>query len=123
MSGTEAKFNQGAITVTFDDSNIATVTVDADVSALESYASSNPAQGSGKWIGLAIDTGEDSIIGVKYNDYDLAQVDVDEAASVGVGAGSFVLWLKAENGNRQFTLSKEGKAKTLVKVIINNTGI
>ncbi len=112
--------NQDAITVT---RNGDIITVSADVDALNTFESTNPSQGSGKWIGLAIDTGEESIIGVKYNDYALTQADVDEAASVNVGAGSFVLWLKAENGDKQFTLSKEGKADTVVKIVINDTGI
>ena len=90
---------------------------------MNEFASTDPNQGTGKWIALAIDTGEDSIIGVKYNGYALSQADVDEAASVGIGEGSFVLWLKAENGDKKFTLSKEGKADTIVKVVINDTGI
>lgn len=85
---------------------------------MNTFASTNPAYGEGKWIGLAINTGEDSIIGVKFDGYDLTQADVDEAASVGVGEGQFVLWLKAENGDRTFTLSKEGKLDTVVTVKI-----
>lgn len=89
---------------------------------MNSFPSTNPSQGSGKWVGLVIDTGEESIIGVNYNGTPLTQDDVDEAASVNVGAGKFVLWLKAENGNKQFTLSKENKLAVKVEVIINDTG-
>lgn len=105
------------------DQNGNTIEVSVDVDALNSFDSTNPSQGAGKWIGLVIDTGEDSIIGVTYNGYDLSQDDVDEAASVGVGAGKFVLWLKAEAGDKQFTLGKVGKDNTIVKVKIIDTSV
>ena len=89
---------------------------------LNSFASTDPNQGTGKWIGFVIDTGESTIIGTKYNGSALTQADVDEAASIGVGAGKFVLWLKAEAGNKSFVLSKEGKTDTTVAIVINNTG-
>lgn len=112
--------NQDAIVVTREGD---VITVTADVANLNEFASTNPSQGTGKWIGLAIDTGEESIIGVEYNGYALTQADVDEAASVEVGEGSFVLWLKAENGDKKFTLSKNGKQDTIVKVVINDTHV
>ena len=111
----KSQANQDAIEVTQSGN---TVTVLADVDTLNSFASTNPSQGTGKWIGLAINTGEPSIIGVKYGNYAFTQDDVDEAASVGVGAGSFVLWLKAEDGNKSFILSKEGKSDTTITVEI-----
>lgn len=116
----KSQANQDAITVTQSGN---TITVSADVDALNSFASTNPSQGTGKWVGLAIDTGEKSIIGVTYNGTALTQDDVDEAASVEVGAGSFVLWLKAENGDKTFTLGKDGMEDTDVTVVINDTGV
>ena len=105
----KAVANQNAVTITFKGDDIDIL---GDVDALEAYPSSNPAQGTHKWVGLLIDTGEDSIIGVKYNDYDLTQEDVDEAKSIGGKDGEFVLWVKADEvvvSPKTFTLSKEGK--------------
>jgi len=65
---------------------------------LNSFASTNPAQGSGKWIGLDLNTGLDTIVGATWGDsYELTQADVDEAASVGLGAGHIIFWTKAED--------------------------
>ena len=66
--------------------------------SLKTFASTNPAQGEGKWIGLDLNTGLDSIIGAKWgSSYLLTQDDVDEAASVGLGAGHIIFWTKAED--------------------------
>ena len=65
---------------------------------MNSFASTNPAQGSGKWIGLDLNTGLDTIVGAIWGDsYELTQEDVDEAASVGLGAGHIIFWTKAED--------------------------
>lgn len=104
----EAAANQAATTVEYADGN---VNVSVDISALNSFASGVPAQGTGKWIGLLIDTGEDSIIGISYGEYPFATVDVDEATYRGGEAGEFLLWIKAEEVEstpKTFTLSKEG---------------
>ena len=44
------------------------ITVAVDVEELVAFDSSNPAQGSHKWVGMAITTGLDDITKVKYND-------------------------------------------------------
>lgn len=95
MNKTESQANQDAVTVTQSGN---TITISGSLEALNSFASTNEAQGSGKWIGLDLNTGLDSIVGVKWGDsYTLAQDDVDEAASVGLGAGHIVFWTKAED--------------------------
>ena len=63
---------------------------------LNSFASTNASQGSGKWVGIDINTGLDSIIGATWNGGALTQADVDEAASVGLGAGHIIFWTKAD---------------------------
>lgn len=66
--------------------------------ALRTYESTDENQGEGKWIAIDIDTGLDSIIGATWGGvYEFTQVDVDEAASVGLGAGHVIFWAKAEN--------------------------
>lgn len=84
------------------------------------FESDNPAQGIHEWVGLIIDTGEKDITKVTFNGTALTQDDVDEAASVGAGAGKFVLWVKAEDTEhypRTITLGTEGKKDT--DIIIN----
>lgn len=86
------------------------------------YVSSNPAQGTHEWVGLVIDTGEKDITKVTFNGSALTQADVDEAASVGAGAGKFVLWVKADDTEsypRTITLGTEGKEDTkfIVKIV------
>ena len=87
--------NQDAVTVT---QNGNTITITGSLAALNSFASTNSAQGSGKWIGLDLNTGLSTIVGVTWGDSaELTQDDVDEAASVGLGAGHIVFWTKAED--------------------------
>lgn len=90
----ESQANQDAVTVTQTGN---TITIAGSLDELNTFASTNAAQGSGKWIGLDLNTGLDSIIGVKWGDsYTLTQEDVDEAASVNLGAGHIIFWTKAE---------------------------
>lgn len=113
----ESQANQDAITVT---SSANAINIAADVDALNSFASTNPAQGSGKWVGLVVDTGLDDITKVSIDGTALTQADVDEAASVGVGAGSFVLWLKAESTfPKTMTLSADDYADTVLTITLN----
>ena len=66
--------------------------------ALREYTSTDPAQGSGKWIGFDIDTGAESIVDMTWgSSYTLTSDDVAEAASVGLGAGHIIFWAKAES--------------------------
>lgn len=85
--------NNGAVTVEQSGDEVA---VKGSLDSLVSFASSNPAQGEHKWIGLDIDTGLDSIVGATWNGYTLTQEDADEAAGLGLGAGHIVFWAKAE---------------------------
>lgn len=101
------------------------ISITCAINELRSFASSDPTQGTHKWIGLAIATGEGSILGIKYNGtYDFAQADVDEATSVGCPAGSFVLYIKADeviNEAKTITLNKKGfeKAGIVIRVFDN----
>jgi hypothetical protein len=119
-SADKAQENQDAVTVSFVGDDI---DIQADVDALNEYASSVASQGTHKWVGLIVNTGEDSIIGVKYNDQELAQADVDEAATIGGGAGEFALWIKADEvvtTPKVFTLAKDGKKTRTITVNVND---
>ena len=73
-----------------------TAILKVDMAGLQSYDSSNSSQGKAKWIGLIIETGEDTLENVTYNGTALTVADIAEATSVGAPAGAFVLWLKAD---------------------------
>ena len=74
--------------------NVATLKV--DMAGLQSYDSSDPSQGKAKWVGLIIETGENTLENVTYNGVALTAADIADATSVGAPAGAFVLWLKAD---------------------------
>lgn len=83
---------------------------------LKSFDSTNPAQGNGKWIGIDINTGLDTIVGATWNGYALTQDDVNEAASVGLGAGHIVFWAKAEALPRTITIGAPEKENISVTI-------
>ena len=98
------------------------ITITADVDALEMSASSNPAQGTHKWVGLGIGTGLSSVTLAKYNGGQLTEDDASEAVSVGLNQnGEFVLYIKAEEvaqTPKVFTLEADGHAKTTLMVTV-----
>lgn len=75
---------------------------------LNSYASTNPAQGIGKWIGFEVATGATDLTQVKYNGTKLTAADVAEANSLGLPTGSFALWVKAGQLPKTFTVEVDG---------------
>ena len=87
---------------------------------LKSFDSTNPAQGNGKWVGIDIDTGLDTIVGATWNGYTLTQDDVNEAASVGLGAGHIIFWAKAEALPRTITIGAPEKENISVTVQFRN---
>lgn len=87
---------------------------------LKSFDSTNPAQGNGKWVGIDIDTGLDTIVGATWNGYTLTQDDVNEAASVGLGAGHIIFWTKAEALPRTITIGAPEKENISVTVSFRN---
>lgn len=87
---------------------------------LKSFDSTNPAQGNGKWVGIDIDTGLDTIVGATWNGYTLTQDDVNEAASVGLGAGHIIFWAKAESLPRTITIGAPEKENISVTVSFRN---
>ena len=90
----DSQANQNAVIVS-QEGNV--ITIIGNIDDLKSFASTNPSQGSGKWIGLDLNTGLETIVGATWGDnYTLTQDDVDEAASVGLGAGHIIFWTKAE---------------------------
>lgn len=100
----ESQANQDAITVVQNGTEVA-VSING---TLNSFASTNPAQGTGKWIGFEVATGVNDLTKVKYNGVALTAADVAEANSIGLPTGSFVLWTKAEQLPKSFTVEANG---------------
>jgi hypothetical protein len=111
--------NQSKVSgITIED-NVITVAV--PVSELISFPSSNPAQGTHKWIGMLIATGLPDITAVKYNGSQLTAADATEATAVGGSAGDIVMWLKCDeiiNMPKVFTLWASGYPEATFTVVI-----
>jgi hypothetical protein len=111
--------NQSKVESVAIEDNVITVT--APVDELISYASSNPAQGTHKWVAILITTGLPAITTVKYNGSQLTSADANEAAAVGGQAGDIVMWLKCDeivNTPKSFTLWSSGYPEATFTVVI-----
>lgn len=122
MPTAETAANSGHATVTINDANLITITLDCKVSDLAN-ADHGSVWGEHKWLGFGVRTGLSSVSGVKFTDdtgasATLGDGDASEATALGLSAGDFVLYVKAENpeyllGAKYFTLSAaDGHAKT-----------
>ena len=97
------------------------ITVVVSVSELIAFPSSNPAQGTHKWVGMLITTGLADITAAKYNGSQLTSADAAEAAAVGGSAGDIVMWLKCDeiiNTPKVFTLWVSGYPEATFTVVI-----
>ena len=127
MPTAETAANSGHATVALSDGLI-TVTLDCEV---EDLADANHGEtwGTHKWLGFGVRTGEGSVVGIKFTDdtgasCTLSADDASEASDLGLSAGDFVLYIKAENpayleGKKFITLDKEGFAtgKYTIKIV------
>lgn len=115
---TEAINNQKNITLT-TNGNVVTVRSN---NTLETFKSSNAEQGEGQWIGFIMDTGESSILGLSVNTgngwHEFTQADIDEAATVGAGAGKFVFWMEANVSPERIIQVRKGNNGTIKSVTI-----
>ena len=118
-TGDDLTANQGKVTaITIEDG---VITVAVPVSELIAFPSSNPAQGTHKWVGMLITTGLADITAVKYNGSQLTAADATEAAAVGGSAGDIVMWLKCDeviNTPKVFTLWASGYPEATFTVVI-----
>ena len=116
MPTTETKNNSGHATVSIEDTAI-TIALDCAVSAL-AEADHGSTWGKHKWLGFGIRTGLTDVDGVKFTDDTgssavLAAGDAEEAEALGLSAGDFVLYIKAEDvkylsAEKSFTLWADG---------------
>lgn len=87
-------YNQQNISLNIDNHNIHVI---GALDNLYSFASTNPNQGTKKWIGFDLDTGLETIKGLSWNGYVLTQDDEDEASGLGLENGHIVFWVGAED--------------------------
>ena len=106
-----------------------TISIVANVDGLESYTSSNTAQGEGLWIGILVGTGETDITKVSYEGTPLTPNDVNDRDDMKGSDGSdaaddeFVIWYKAEEllkNGASFTLSHAGASDFTVNVVLED---
>ena len=120
MPTSETAANSGHATVTIDGTEI-TITLNCKVSELAN-ANHGETWGTHKWLGFGVRTGLGSVVGVKFTDDTGASAiltadDATEASGLGLSAGDFVLYIKAEQaeyltGEKYFTLKADGYAET-----------
>ena len=120
MPTSETAANSGHATVTIDGTEI-TITLNCKVSELAN-ANHGETWGTHKWLGFGVRTGLGSVVGVKFTDHTgasamLSAYDATEATALGLSAGDFVLYIKAEQaeyltGEKYFTLKADGYAET-----------
>lgn len=109
------------------EGDLITITLDCKVSEL-AVANHGETWGTHKWLGFGVDTGLSSVVGVVFTDdtgasATLTADDAGEAATLGLSAGDFVLYIKAEQpgfliGEKYFTLWFNGYALTKFRMKI-----
>ena len=120
MPTSETASNSGHATVSIEDTAI-NIILDCAVNELDD-ADHGATWNEHKWLGFGVRTGLDSVVGIKFTDDTGASViltadDATEATALGLSAGDFVLYIKAEQpeyltGEKYFTLWANGYAKT-----------
>ena len=129
MPTEETGSNSSHATASIED-NVITIALDCEVKDL-SDANHGETWGTHKWLGFGIRTGLASVAGVKFTDdtgsvATLDSADAEEATALGLSAGDFVLYIKAEQteyllGKKHFTLWADGYALTQFTLQITET--
>ena len=129
MPTAQTTANSGHATVTIDGTEI-TITLDCEVKDL-AVADHGATWGKHKWLGFGVRTGLSAVTGVKFTDdtgasATLGADDASEAQTLGLSAGDFVLYIKAEQegyltGKKSFTLKADGYAETTFTMTIVET--
>ena len=129
MPTVETAANSGHATVSIDGNQI-TITLDCEVKDLAD-ADHGETWGKHKWLGFGVRTGQGSIVGIQFTDdtgasATLAAGDASEADTLGLSAGDFVLYIKAEDakyltGDKYFKLWDDGYAEEVFAMKIVET--
>lgn len=115
--------NSGHASVAISGKKI-TITLDCKVNELAD-CDHGASWGTHKWLGFGVSTGLSSVAGIIFADTGGAQTlsaaDDSEASHVGLSAGDFVLYIKAEKliaKGGAFTLSGKGFAETEFEMVL-----
>ena len=129
MPTSETTANSGHATVTIDGTEI-TITLNCEVKDL-AIADHGATWGKHKWLGFGVRTGLADVTGVKFTDdtgasATLGADDASEAQTLGLSAGDFVLYIKADQeayltGDKHFTLKSDGYAEITFTMRIMET--
>lgn len=116
-----AQENQENVTI-LQDGNSIVIQINDE---LNEFLSTNPYQQDRDhaWVAIDIDTGFDSIIGMTWDGDALTQSDVDDANSLGLGAGHIVFWAKADviaTAPRTITLGATGYDPRVLTVTVDD---
>ena len=116
MNKEDSQFNQDAVTITQTGSNII---ISGHLSDLRTFSSTNPSQGSAKWVGIDLGTNLSTIEGATWNGSPLTADDVAESASVGLGVGHIIFWGRADSlalSPKTITIGAEGYESAAITV-------
>ena len=116
----DEKANQAKLSVAkalTTDGDKVTINVAGGTDSLISLVPTGTTWPAGKWVAIDYNTGEATIDGITYksltngSEHVFDQTDIDEAAALGLGAGHFVLWTRADGElPAEFTLTKGDKS-------------
>lgn len=106
----KAKLNQANTTITKISDN--EYTLKCKLSAMMPYFA-NQQQGTHIWVGIAVQTGETTIIGLKWNGQELGVSDVSEANALSIPAGGIIYWAAMDKGNRAISITKGNKTTAI----------
>ena len=114
-------YNTGKVSDVSYSDGVITITLSAKVKDLKDFDGGN-GWGIHKWLGIGVSAGITPITALVFNGAELTEADVEEATSVGLSAGFFVLWVKAERivqgQSNTFTLWAYGYEETEFKLVI-----
>ena len=114
-------YNTSKISSVAISDDVITITLSDKVKNLKDFDGGG-SWGVYKWLGIAVSADISPITGLYFNGDQLTADDVSEATAVGLSAGSFVLWVKADriiNGlSNTFRLWADGYEETEYKLVI-----
>ena len=113
-----ARPNQGKCEVLQEDNSAVII---AKISELDAFASSNPAQGTHKWVALDLETNVNDIKTLTWGGEQLTQADVDDSTALNLGAGHIVFYAKADELENNPRTIRIGKGSEVVELKVSFT--
>ncbi|MBR0392319.1 MAG: hypothetical protein IJK38_08360 [Oscillospiraceae bacterium] len=114
-------YNTGKISDVAYADGVITITLSDKVANLKDFDGGG-SWGVHKWMGIGVSAGISPITGLYFNGDQLTDDDVTEATAMGLSAGYFVLWVKAERivegASNKFILWTDGYAKTEITLVL-----